>query len=1024
MQEAVSLEAFRRSVTPGMAMREGDARAAGIRAIHTAVSGRVRFKVAPLYRAEPLKQVIETRLADRPGIREVIANPLTATVLVLFESGWTVAAIAIEIEQLVGATGSNNTPAPVSHTVHERPRMALVPSRQPRPARTSAKTDPALWHRLDVAAVLAAVHSDARTGLEVAVARERLARDGPNLLPHQAGRSALAILLGQFQSLPVMLLAASAVVSAATGGLADAAAILAVVAINAAIGFVTESQAERTIRSLTSAAPPPVHVRRAGAVQLVPTEEIVVGDVLVLSPGMPVAADARLIETHRLTLDESSLTGESLPVTKQVGRLVADHVPLADRTNMVYRGTQVTGGQALAVVVATGEATEIGRIQALLGEARPPETPMERQIERLGNQVVWIAVAVCGGVFVVGLLRGQGFLPMLRAAISLAVAAVPEGLPTVATTTLALGLRRMQRQKVLIRSLEAVETLGSVQTVCLDKTGTLTRNRMEVVAVQSGLERLAHRDGRFTGGRGNVNPYENAELLTLLHVAVLCNESQVNGAKGEYVLTGTPTENALMNMALAAGVDVVELAQRHPRVHADYRAENRLYMSTVHENGGPRLIAVKGSPVEVLELCGFRLHDGARVPLDEEARREIIAENERMAGAALRVLGIAWGETRNGSLAPEDRLVWLGLVGMTDPVRDGVPTLIHRFHEAGMATVMITGDQSATAHAIGRELRLSGNDHLDILDSAHLEDLPPETLRALAERVHVFARVSPTHKLRIVQALQGAGRVVAMTGDGINDGPALKAADIGIAMGRAGTDIAREVADVVLEDDNLETLVVAVSQGRTIYNNIRKSVHFLLSTNLSEIMVMFGGVTLGFGNPLNPMQLLWINLVTDVFPALALALEPPEPDVLRRPPRDPQEPIVRTADFRRIAFEGGAITAGALAAYGYGVVRYGAGAQAGGIAFQALTFAQLLHAYSCRSDRHSVFSRERLPPNPWLRAAIGGSAALQAATLFVPGLRGLLGTAPLAPLDLLVVGGAAAAPFLVNEATKAVGARS
>ena len=686
---------------------------------------------------------------------------------------------------------------------------------------------------------------------------------------------------------------------------------------------------------------------------------------------------------------------------------------------MVYRGTLVTGGQGLAVVVATGAASEIGRIQQLAGEAQSPETPMERQLRVLGNQVVWIAIGVCGGVFVVGLLRGYGALQMLKTAVSLAVAAVPEGLPTVATTTLALGLRNMRRQKVLIRHLEAVETLGAVQTICLDKTGTLTLNRMSVTTLYSDAARLTVAGGRVLRDGRELDVYSHPGLRRLIEVAVLCNETEINGHAGAQVLNGSATENALVHMALSAGLDVLDLRARYMRVRIDYRAENHLYMSTLHELApGKRLLAVKGSPNEVLALCGFTQHGGATEALSDERREAIRDENERMAGEALRVLGIACAEVDAEASMPENGLLWLGLVGMADPVRAGVPDLIRQFHTAGIETVMITGDQSPTAHAIGRQLNLSGSERLDILDSTHLETVEPEMLAALAQRVHVFARVSPSHKLRIVEALQRAGKVVAMTGDGINDGPALKAADIGIAMGRSGTDVAREVADVVLEDDNLETLIVAVSQGRTIYANIRKSVHFLLSTNISEITVMFGAIALGLGQPLNPMQLLWINLITDIFPGLALALEPPEPDVLENPPRDPAEPIVRAADFRRILFEAGTLSAGTLAAYGYGVARYGIGPQAGSLAFMGLTAAQLAHAVSCRSERHSVFGAERLPPNRYLTTAIGASLALQTATAFVPGLRRFLGLAPIALIDGAVIGAAALVPFVVNEASK------
>jgi Ca2+-transporting ATPase len=445
---------------------------------------------------------------------------------------------------------------------------------------------------------------------------------------------------------------------------------------------------------------------------------------------------------------------------------------------------------------------------------------------------------------------------------------------------------------VLIRQLEAVETFGAVQVICLDKTGTLTLNRMAVVAIQSDMYCLEVANGRFHAEGREIHPTEHDDLLRLIHTAVLCNETEINGAHGAHVLNGSSTENALVHMALAAGIDVAALRARYPRLRVDYRAENRQYMSTVHAAADTqRLIAVKGSPGEVLALSHWYLHDGVQTELTNETRQMILDENERMAGKALRVLGLAYAISPDELRSLDGNLVWLGLIGMADPIRVGVPELVAQFHRAGIDTVMITGDQSATAYAIGRALRLSNNDHLEILDSTHLEEVDPEVLKGLAQRAHVFARVSPSHKLQIVQALQNAGRVVAMTGDGINDSPALKVADIGIAMGHTGTDVARAVADVVIEDDNLETLIVAVSQGRTIYNNIRKSIHFLLATNLSEIVVMFTAIAAGMGQPLNPMQLLWINLITDIFPGLALALEPPEPDVLRQPPRDPTAPI-------------------------------------------------------------------------------------------------------------------------------------
>ncbi len=995
----------------------------GVKIVHAIVPGRARLRVPGLHRSESFKQRVEAQLATYPHVLSVNANPLTGTVLVLFHRNCGASEIAAAIDAwLVSGQVAAQSATP------QRP-FSAAPARR-KSARALAKSPPAApavrtWHRLAADQALAEFDSDPLLGLSTQEAGLRLARYGPNSLPRAAPRSALSIFIGQFKSLPVILLGVSAVLSVATGGLADAVVILGVVLINAGIGYVTESQAERTINALTSVAQPPAAVVREGGMRQIAFEDVVPGDLLLLTPGCIIAADARLIIAKSLSVDESSLTGESLPVTKTIEALAGEDIPLADRGNMVYHGTIVTGGSGLAVVVAPGRGTELGTIQALVGETRPPETPMQRQLDRLGNQMVWMSVAVCGLVFAVGLLRGYGLLQMLKTSISLAVAAVPEGLPTVATTTLALGIRRMRRHHVLIRHLDAVETLGAVQVICLDKTGTLTLNRMSVLALHSGGMRLHVADGMFTGAEGRVNPYEHDEMLRLMHVAVLCNESQVDAAvPGHFVLNGSATENALVQMAIAAGVTVSELRAHYPIAKTEYRAEGHAYMATWHQaSDGRWLTAVKGSPEQVLALCRWQLAGGKRRALTDAAREEILNENERMAGEALRVLGFAFVEKK--SAAPTDAephdLIWLGLIGMADPVRPGTGHLIEQFHTAGIKTVMITGDQSATAYAIGKELALSGTRQLEILDSTHLERLDPAVLSALAQTVEIFSRVSPAHKLQIVQGLQRAGKVVAMTGDGINAGPALKAADIGVAMGDAGTEVARMVADVVLEDDNLQTMIIAVSEGRTIYNNIRKSIHFLMSTNLSEIMVMLTSVAGGMGQPLNTMQLLWINLITDIFPALALAVEPPEPDVLSRPPRDPDEPVIGRADLKRYGFESLTISAGALGAYGYGLLKYGQGPQANTLAFMALTLAQLEHAISCRSDTHGLFSREKLPPNRYLQAAIAGSVVLQASTVLLPPLRGFLGTTPLTLLDTGVVLAGSSLPFLVNEATKTIG---
>jgi Ca2+-transporting ATPase len=1037
-----------------------------IQAIHTAVKGRVRYKVPLLYRSETLKKHVELKLSKEEGIYQVSANPLTGNVLVVFNSDNNVPKIASLIENILlehkdresNAITTKDLPTnsdlelPIRSTSSEH----RTPTKQPlsplkdssRPTRkgklrklvTQAEEQKVeSWYFQDSESALAEWNTSRELGLSHELVKENLERYGPNILPESVPRSGLSIFFDQLNSLPVALLGVAAGISVFTGGIADAFVILGVVAINATIGYITETQSERTINSLKSLVRPSALVIRDGNQIEVKAEEVVPGDLLILRPGSYIPADSRLIEAHRLSIDESALTGESMPVLKTVEPLPAGKdIPLADRINMVYMGTLVTGGQGFAVVVATGKYTEIGQIQSLVGKAESPKTPMERQLTRMGSQLVLISGAVCGVVFGIGLLYGYSFTQMLTTSISLAVAAVPEGLPTVATTTLALGIRNMRRHKVLIRKLDAVETLGSVQTFCLDKTGTITLNKMSVVAVHTGMRPLKVSEDKFITEDGPINPFDCEELLRLIHVSALCSETEVSRENGKYVLRGSPTENALVHVGLSSGVDVLNLRETYPVLKINHRAEGRNYMSTLHRvnqrrtinNGGdphqpPLFLAIKGSPPEVLAMCLWQLKDGVKIPLTDEDRFLIENENERMAGKALRVLGTAQTYLDEGSdTNVREGLIWLGLVGMIDPVRKGVKEVIGNLHQAGIDTVMITGDQSPTAYAVGKELNLSRGQQLEILDSTLLTTMNPEVLKGLSERVHVFARVSPAHKLQIVQALQKARRVIAMTGDGINDGPALRAADIGVAMGNTGTDVAREVADVVLEDDNLETMVVAISQGRTIYNNIRKAVHFLLATNLSEIMVMFFALAAGLGHPLNAMQLLWINLISDIFPGLALALEPPEPDVLSRPPRDPEEPIIKASDFKRVTFEAGTLAASSLGVYGYGIMKYGAGPRAGTLAFTSLTTGQLLHAISCRSETHSLFDVVRvtgqspLPPNPYLTLALGGSFASQALAMMIPGLRNLLGTTPISLVDGLVVGGSALLSLMINEMTK------
>jgi Ca2+-transporting ATPase len=1004
-----------------------------VQIVHNQVTGRTRYRVPGLYRSRSLKDHLLKELRQHTSIHSVAVSDATGNVLVSYNSDQNEESIAVLIsataETLATLAAQPKPAADTTPSGNGRGRARRNAARNGKRAITKPAVEvlakPAsnlpAWHRMAKSGILEKLSTSASRGLTLKEAALRKKRHGENALPETRKRSDFEIFFEQINSLPTYLLAAAAGVSLLTGGVLDAVVVVGVVAANAAIGYATEREAEKTIHSLNNMVRPMAIVIRGEKPVQIDVKEVIPGDILVLKPGTWVGADCRIIESRDLTVDESMLTGESLPVSKHARVLKRKGIPLADRKNMAFMGTQVTGGQGKAVAVATGPYTQIGLLQTLLQDTDRPETPMERQLHVLGDQLVLMCGGVCGVVFGLGFLRGYGMMEMLRMAISLAAAAVPEGLPAAATMNFALGIRKMRQHSVLIRRLQAVETLGALQVVCLDKTGTVTWNRMSVQQIYTGRTLYRHHNDTIQKNGSAVSAEDCRELADLIRVCVLCSEVKVRGkGDGDFTLEGSATENALVQLAISAGINARDLRKAHPLENVRHRSEQSHYMSTAHRfNGNHRLLAIKGSPPEVMAMCTHQMVAGEVLEMDEEDRLELERQNARMAGEALRVLGLAMsisrtGDEANGS-APR---VWLGLVGMADPIRDGVHELIESFHQAGIETVMITGDQSPTAYTVARELNLSGDHLLEILDSSDLSSVDAETLAALSTKAHVYSRVTPADKLKIVQAIKASGKTVAMTGDGINDGPALKAADLGIAMGKSGTDVAREVADVVLEDDNLETLIRSVADGRGTYSNIRKSVHFFLSTNMSEIMVMFAAMAAGIGFPLNVMQLLWINCISDIFPGLALSLETPEDDVLRRQPRKADDPLFTGADFRRMTLESGVISASTLGAYGVGLARYGLGAGSATLAFHSLTVGQLLHAYSCRSGHQSLYSNGRMPSNPYLNTAIGGSLLLQLMTVFVPPLRRLLGLGALSAADMAVVGGFSTLPLLINEAMK------
>lgn len=978
----------------------------GAKIVHDAVKGRIRFRHRELAGRPGLALAVTKSLRRCHGVKSVRASALTGSVLVEFESAVTASQLAQAIDAIVVGRS-----APLALKLSPECSVSVAGA-------SGSQTAGQEWHALTAAEASKQLGACLENGLTPEEALRRIARYGRNELKRLEERPLFAIFAEQTTSLPMILLAVSAGLSIATGALADAAVIIAAMLLNSVIATTTERQAERTIVGLSNTASQPVPVLRGGSRRLVDPADLSPGDLVLLERGALVPADARLVKAADLTVNESALTGEALPVQKDAGLVLPADTPLPDRKNIVFRGTAVTGGSAVALVFATGGTTEIGKLQQLLGTVRPPETPMQRQLDEVERELVAVNSVICACVFGIGLLRGNSLIATIRSAIALAVAALPEGLPAVATTTLAIGVQQMRRRHVLVRKIDALETLGAVQVIGLDKTGTLTENQMAAVAVYAGSRYLILRENRFVcEGK---EPCETLVgiLRRLFEVTALCSEAAIRLLPEGPEIEGTPTESALVSAALALGIDVAALRASAPIVKMAMRAEGRKRMSTLHENaGGGRKLCVKGDPVEVLSLCTQQLTPEGLATLDEASRAAILKANERMAGQALRVLGVAAAEG-DGDPANESGLVWLGLAGLANPIRPSVVPALARLQRAGIRTVMITGDQSATAFAIAKDLRLAADGELLVLEAGRIAGLKPEVLSALVARPHVFARVSPVEKLNIVKALQAQGLIVAMTGDGINDGPALRAANVGIAMGGEGTDVAREAADIVLARDDLDGIIEAVRLGRSTYANMRKVLRYLTSTNTAETLIMLAAAVVNRGEPLTPMQLLWANIVGEVAPALALALEPPEPRVLDQPPHDPRAPILTSADFHKIVREG--VIIGTMTLGGY-FLSGGAGERrAKSVAFHSLALSHFLQAISCRSETRGITAEFSRPSSTKLYGGLAVSAFLQAMAQFVPPLRRILNLAPLAAPELAAIAGSALGGAAVNDILSAI----
>jgi Ca2+-transporting ATPase len=843
-------------------------------------------------------------------------------------------------------------------------------------------------------------------GLAEDEATRRAAACGPNSLRPLAPVSPARILINQIGGAVPWILAAVAAVSWAMGDLLESAAVAVVLLLHVALGFATEWRAHRAMRLLGNLQPRRAVVRRGGRDRPLDAAQLVPGDLMVLDAGDTVAADGRLLSGAELRLIEAPLTGESMPADKSPAAVRTD-APLAERSSMVYNGTLVAAGHGLAVVTAIGGGTEVGRIAGLVEAVEVGKTPLERRIERVGRSLIGWTFALAAVAAAVGVWRGLPLLPMLQLGLALAIAAIPEGLPVVATVVLAVGMHRMAQQRALVRRLPSVETLGSVTVLCTDKTGTLTAGEMTVTRLHVG-ETDVEVEGRgyvpsggFAMGGAAVPPTVLSGLIAALEVGVLANRAQLGS--GARPGTGDPTELALLVAAAKAGMHRPALLERWPEVGALPFTSERRWMASFHRTGGGRtVVCAKGAPAPLLACCSRWLAPEGPRPLDDAIRRRLLAVNDRLAGEGLRVLALARGEAPSGCPLDETALrdlVWLAAVGIEDPEVPGMEATIADLQAAGIRVVMLTGDQVLTAAAVARRLGLleSGG---EVLEGRQLAELSGDALASRLRHVAVIGRLAPVDKLRIVEALQHAGETVAMIGDGVNDGPALRRADVGIALGVRGTDIAKETASIVLADDRLSTVVMAVARGRVTHANVEKALAYLFTCNLAEVLVIlatfFASHTL-----LVPLQILWLNLVTDVFPALGLAMEPPEPDVMRRGPRSPAEGLFPRRRLLQIGCGATGLAGATVLAY-LAARRLGEPeAAATTAAFLTLGLGQLFQVLDTRSDRRQLFTR-RIWSNRWLWAALLASVALLAVIVLTPPLARVFGTSPpSAPVALL-----------------------
>ncbi|MCL6477006.1 MAG: calcium-translocating P-type ATPase, SERCA-type [Peptococcaceae bacterium] len=887
------------------------------------------------------------------------------------------------------------------------------------------------WYSLDIHTVCREMGTDPGQGLDSGEAGRRLEEYGPNALKEQPPRSLFSMFIGQMKEILVLILIAAAVISGFLGEWEDSIVILIIVVLNAVIGVFQENKAEHALKALKDMTKPAAKVVRDGKALQISAEEVVPGDLVLIDAGDSVPADVRLIESASLRVNESALTGESVPVEKDPAVIGAGEVPVGDRKNMLFMGTTVTGGRGKGIVVETGMRTQLGRIAQLLQEAAPEPTPLQQKLSRLGKVLGIAAGVIVALVFSIGLWRGEDLLEMFMVAISLAVAAVPEGLPAVVTIVLALGVTRMSRRRAIIRKLPAVETLGTATVICSDKTGTLTKNEMTVTRIYAG-DRLFQvtgtgyaPDGKFLDPDGReISPLSDQNLEMILLGGLLNSDAQVEESGKGYRVIGDPTEGALVVAAAKAGLTGKSAGKDYPRLAEIPFDSDRKMMTTFHRAGEAVRSYTKGAPDVLLGRCTEIMTRQGTTALDSEIRSRLLEINSQFASQGQRVLALAFRRwpAVPADLSPETAeqgLTFIGFFAIQDPPRPEAREAVAVCRRAGIRTVMITGDHQETAVAIAGELDILQPGDKS-LTGGQLEQMGEEELKKEVNHVTVYARVSPEHKLRIVEALKYHNHVVAMTGDGVNDAPALKRADIGAAMGISGTEVAKEASDMVLQDDNFATIVRAVEEGRTIYNNIRSSIQYLLSCNTGEIAAIFSALLLGLGSPLNPIQILWLNLVTDGPPALALGLEPPQKGIMNRPPRKPEEGIFSEGVGIRILWQGLVIGLLSLASYWLALIWGRTMEEAHTMAFVTMAMSQLVHSFNVRSMEQSLFTMGFGTNRSLVYAFLVSSAALFV-VIFTPVLNNVFETVILRPSDWAVALSLSIVPLVLVEISKLLG---